>query len=135
MAEERQRINLLNKNDLEITWFNGGPGSGGQKRNKCQMCCRLFHPESGARAQATEERSQQQNLRKAFERLVKTPQMKFWISRKLYELRQKETLEETVARETTDEYLKYEVKDENGRWIEVAGNFFDTESAKQETNI
>ena len=61
--------------------------------------------------------------------------MKFWISRKLYELRQKETLEETVARETTDEYLKYEVKDENGRWIEVAGNFFDTESAKQETNI
>ena len=115
---ERQKITLLRKDDLEISWFSGGPGAGGQHRNKHDNCCRIFHPESGARAQSTSERSQQRNLREAFERLVKTPQMKFWIARRLHEIEQGETVEQEVAREMDPKNLKVEIR-VDGKWVEV----------------
>jgi len=133
MEQEQQKITLLSKKDLEISWFSGGPGSGGQYRNKHDNCCRIYHLESGARAQGTEERSRAQNLRKAFKRLVETPKMKFWLARKLYELSQQETLEETIEKSLVPENLKFEVK-KDGKWIEVGCEYFDTEEARIENH-
>jgi len=131
-TDTRERITILSKKDLQISWFSGGPGAGGQYRNKHDNCCRMYHEESGARSQATEERSRERNLRKAFERLCKTPQMRFWFAKKVYEIRQRETLEQTVEKEIKPENLKYEVKNEEGRWVQVDDSYFETLKAKTE---
>lgn len=47
-----------------------GSGAGGQHRNKTDSCIRLTHP-SGVQVVATEQRSQHQNRRVAWERLRK----------------------------------------------------------------
>lgn len=57
--------------------------------------------------------------------------MKFWISKKLYEIRQHETLEETVERTVIPENLKFEIK-KDGKWTEVDNNYFNSEEAKYE---
>ncbi len=58
--------------------------------------------------------------------------MKFWIARKLYEIEQKETLEESIEKMTKPENLKLEIQDKDGKWTEVDDNYFNTESAKKE---
>lgn len=63
--------------------------------------------------------------------MCKTTQMKFWLAKKLYEVRQEETIEETVAQEMTDRHLKYEVKNATGQWEEVSASYFDSETAKE----
>lgn len=115
MKEEQEKITLLTKKDLVISWFSGGPGSGGQHRNKHDNCCRIFHPESGARAQSTSERSQQSNLHEAFQRLIRTPQMKFWISRRLREIETGKTIEQEVEESMKPENLKIEIL-VDGKW-------------------
>ena len=49
------------------TYRSRGPG--GQRKNKTETAVRLKHPPSGITVTATEQRSQAQNLRLAFERL------------------------------------------------------------------
>ena len=55
--------------EVQITFFRGG-GPGGQHRNKTQTGVRILHPPSGVRVSASERRSQSQNRKLAFERLV-----------------------------------------------------------------
>lgn len=131
MNDERQRVTILTKKDLTITWYSGGPGAGGQYRNKHNNCCRIIHEESGAKSQCTEERSQQQNLRIAFDRLIKTPQMKFWIAKRVAEIRGEETVEQKVARETTPDNFKFEIK-RDGKWVEAGEKHFESEEATAE---
>lgn len=128
---ERERIRICSPKDFEVHYICGS-GPGGQARNKVHSGVQILHPESGARGQATDSRSQADNKRAALERLTRTPQFKFWLSRKLYELEMGEKLEETVERETTDGQLRYEIKDEKGRWVEVPGTYFETPAAKGE---
>ena len=61
----RRRWNL---SDVEITHFKGS-GPGGQNRNKRMTGVRVVHLPTGIRAEATERRSQNQNLEAALERL------------------------------------------------------------------
>jgi hypothetical protein len=79
----------------------------------------MVHEESGAIGRATDSRSQKDNEKKAFERLCAHPKMKVWIGRKVFELQEKMTLEESVARDMDLKNLKFEVRDENGNWKEV----------------
>lgn len=131
MKEERQRITLLRKKDLEFSYYCG-PGHGGQAKNKVASGVMIRHAESGAIAKAHDSRSQEQNKKAAFERLVATPQMKFWLARKLHEVRNQETVEETVERECHPDNLKLEIKDESGKWVAVPWDYFETEAAKAE---
>lgn len=127
---ERERITIVSKKDLDISFFIGS-GHGGQKKQKTSSGVQIIHRESGAIGRASDTRSQDQNKHAAFERMTKHPKFRFWLARKLYEIRQQETLEETIEKETASEFLKFEVKNENGQWTEVAPDYFESEQAKQ----
>lgn len=128
---ERQRINILSKKDLDISYFCGS-GPGGQARNKVASGVQIIHHESGALGRASDSRSQDQNRQSAFNRLMEHPKMKFWLARKLYEIQQQETMEETIIKETAAENLKIEIKDKDGKWTEVSHDYFETQEAKTE---
>lgn len=131
MNEERQRVTILSKKDLEFSYYCG-PGHGGQAKNKVASGVMIRHLESGAMGRAHDSRSQDQNKHEAFKRLVATPQMKFWIAKKLFELKQGETLEQAVENDCHPKNLKFDIKDEHGRWVTVPDEYFQTEIAKHE---
>ena len=129
--EKKEKITILSLKDLKVSYFCG-PGAGGTNRNKTSSGVQMIHEESGAIGRASDSRSQGQNKKAAFERLLKTPQMKFWLAKKVYEVRQGETLEETINNELNNpKNLKYEIKID-GKWTEIPSNYFDTEEAKKE---
>src|SRR5258706_16430277 len=103
--DTRERIHLATAKDFDVSYFCGS-GAGGQARNKVASGVQIIHRESGAIGRSSDSRSQAQNKKSAFKKLVNTAKMKFWISRKLYEIRQQETLDQTIERETTPENLK-----------------------------
>lgn len=129
---EKERITIATRNDFEVSTFCGS-GPGGQARNKVASGVQIRHKESGAIGRASDSRSQFDNRRSAFERLTKTPQFKFWMSQKLYELEKRETMEQTVERETTNDNLRFEVKDDAGKWVEVPASHFDSAVARTES--
>lgn len=65
------------KGDFIVQPFKGS-GKGGQKRNKTMSCCRIIHPKSGAVAECQEERSFEQNKKKAFTRLIESDKFQSW---------------------------------------------------------
>lgn len=65
------------KGDFIVQPFKGS-GKGGQKRNKTMSCCRIIHQASGAISECQEERSFDQNRRKAFKRLIEKPGFIKW---------------------------------------------------------
>lgn len=107
----------VTKNDLEVDWFSG-TGCGGQYRNKHQNCCRLRHKESGAIATGQSQRDRPSNLKEAMENLVKNPTFQAWIKVKTSEVTgEKAEIEAKVEKAMKN--LKFEVKDEDGKWVEV----------------
>lgn len=128
---ERQKITIATRKDFDVSYYCGS-GPGGQARNKSATGVQIIHRETGAIGRAHDSRSQEQNRKHAFERLLKTPQMKFWLAKKKYEVQQQESMEETVARETRDENCRFEIQDEKGRWLEVPASYFETAAAKGE---
>ena len=108
----------LTKDDFTFSWFSG-TGKGGSNRNKHQNCLRLTHEESGATGIGQDERDRLQNQKIAFERLTNSPIFKFWCELKLRELEDGATLEEKVEKDLKPDNLKFEVKNEENKWIEV----------------
>ena len=107
----------VTKNDLEVDWFSG-TGCGGQYRNKHQNCCRIRHKDSGVIATGQSQRDRLSNLKEAMENLVKSPKFKAWVKVKVAEVTgEKADIESKVDRAM--KHLKFEVKDELGRWKEV----------------
>ena len=80
---------------------------------------------------ASDSRSQHDNKKSAFNRLLADPRMKFWLSKKVFEFRQGETLEQTIANDTKPDNLKYEIKNAAGQWEEVSEDYFDGAAAKE----
>jgi hypothetical protein len=52
----------------------------------------------------------------AFERMAHTPRFKLWLSRTLYEIQNRETIEQAVERSMAPENLVIEVK-KDGKWV------------------
>ena len=129
--DNRERITIATKKDFDVSYFCGS-GAGGQARNKVASGVQIIHRETGAIGRASDSRSQADNKKKAFERLMETPKMKFWLARELYAIQQKETLEETVEKEMVDKNLKYEIKNAEGKWEEVDASYFNGPAAKGE---
>lgn len=105
----------VTKKDLKIDWFSGH-GPGGQNRNKCQNCCRITHPASGAVTTGQEHRDQQANLRSAFRRLTEHPKFKWWWHRRVWECLNHETMEQRVDKMMHPKNIRVEVMQDN-QWI------------------
>lgn len=76
---EKQLLFSLSKakGDFVVQPFKGS-GKGGQKRNKTMSCCRIIHPKSGAVSECQEERSYEQNKKRAFRRLIEGEAFQKW---------------------------------------------------------
>ena len=130
LADGKERVTILSLKDLDVSYFCGS-GAGGQARNKVASGVQMRHEESGAIGRASDSRSQHDNKQSAFKRLLADPRMKFWLARRVQEVRMGETLEATIAKETTPENLKYEIKNATGQWEEVTAEYFDGPAAKE----
>lgn len=90
--------------------------NGGQKGNKTASACRVTHAPSGATGESREQRSQLQNRRIAWRRMVESSKFKVWLNRKLAS---GPTPEERVEKDMQPQNLRVEVR-EDGKWIEEA---------------
>lgn len=99
-----------------------GHGKGGQNRNKRDTAVRIAHPPSGAVGEAQDERSQYQNKRLAFERMVRTGKFRMWVNREAWIREGLPTPEQETEKAMAPENLRVEVKDERGRWVPEASS-------------
>jgi len=115
----KEHLFSLTKKDFIVQHFKAS-GPGGQKKNKTSSAVRIIHPESGARGEGKEERSQTANKRNAFKRLVDTKEFKNWHRKKVAEiLYGKAEAEKRLEEMMRPENFKVEVKDpETGNWTE-----------------
>ena len=116
--EDRKPLFSLSKakGDFIVQPFKGS-GKGGQKRNKTMSCCRITHPASGAVAECQDERSYEQNKKRAFERLVKKPEFLNW--HRIESARRMgliANIEEVVERELVNIKIEAVV---DGEWVEI----------------
>jgi protein subunit release factor A len=100
--------------DMEMQTFRAG-GNGGHNQNARDSGVRFIHHPSGARGESREERSQLQNKKRAFRKLVDSSAFKMWIQKKLST---GPTAEERVAADMAPENLKVEHK-VGGKWVRV----------------
>lgn len=102
----------VTKDDCEWQYFRAG-GKGGQHQNKTSSGVRVIHHPSGARGESREERSQLQNRKKAWKRMVDDPKFRLWINRQLYsDIEIERKVEEDMKN------IKVEIR-KDGRWIDV----------------
>jgi protein subunit release factor B len=115
----KRLIHSVTKKDFEVQTFRAG-GKGGQNQNKRDTGVRIIHKDSGAVGESREERSQLQNKKRAFERLLSSWKFKRWHSMKIREIIEGETLEEKVARQMRPENLLIEGwNSETRKWVKL----------------
>ena len=111
MSDNRQLLFSITKKDFRIDTFRSG-GKGGQNQNKRDTGVRIVHTESGAAGESREERSQAQNKKKAFERLVENPKFETWHKLKTAQIlgviKTPEEIEKEVDEWMNEKYLKIE---------------------------
>lgn len=119
MTNKELLFSLSKENgDFVVQPFKGS-GNGGQKRNKTMSACRITHPASGTVSECQEERSFEQNKKKAFERLVEKESFKRWF--RLETMRRTgeyAVMLEEVERQMRSSNIRVECVDESGRWVE-----------------
>jgi protein subunit release factor B len=103
--------------DCRVDTFRSG-GKGGQNQNKRDTGVRIVHESSGAVGESREERSQLQNKKRAFTKMVEHPAFKFWVSQRLKEIETRKTAEQRLQEWMAPENIKVEGKHE-GRWVEI----------------
>ena len=113
---KRKHLLSLTKKDFTFQTFKSG-GKGGQHQNKTDSAVRIIHNETGMQAESRDGKSQHQNKKAAFNKLVKSVKFKLWLNYKSNELINKETLDEKVEKMMKQSNIKVEVK-EDGKWVE-----------------
>lgn len=115
---DRKPLVSVTKDDFELQTFRAG-GKGGQGQNKRSTGVRLIHKASGARGEARDQRSFDQNRKNAFLRLVETSEFKNWLKIETSRALGLEVeVEEYVRRAMNPKNIRTDVKDERGRWVE-----------------
>lgn len=121
---DRKPLVSVTKDDFELQTFRAG-GKGGQGQNKRSTGVRLIHHASGARGEARDERSFDQNRKNAFLRLVESPTFKNWLKIETSRALGNELeVEEYVKRAMAPKNLRTEVK-EDGKWREKCTSCLD----------
>lgn len=113
----REKILSVTLADCNVQTFRAG-GPGGQKQNKTESGVRIIHRASGARGESREQRSQNQNKKIAFRRMVETKTFQAWLKMKLGK---EDHLRAEVERSMYPNKIKVEVR-ENNQWVEVDGS-------------
>jgi len=111
-------------NDCDWQFFCAG-GPGGQHQNKTASACRCTHRDSKAVGECREHREQRRNKIEAFKRMSQTKQFEVWHKMEASRLmiskdeakRRAAAIETAVDHMMRDEFIKVEVKDENGKWV------------------
>lgn len=114
---------LFSVTSSDCDWsYTKGTGNGGQKKNKTSSAVHCLHRESGARGYSEASRSQLDNKRDAFTKMVKTKEFQNWHRRKVWEITgvQKE-IERALEATTQPHNFRLEIKEE-GKWKEVDYN-------------
>ena len=70
-----QKVTLVTKKDLDISYF-AGSGKGGQAKNKVKSGVKITHRPSGAQGQASDSRSLPENKALTFKRMHETVKFK-----------------------------------------------------------
>lgn len=114
MLEKKPWLTVTLKDCRVDTFRSGGPG--GQKQNKTSSGVRIVHEPSGAVGESREQRSQLQNKKAAFRRMVDDPKFRLWIK---MQSGHEAKAQERVRQAMHPKNIRTEVKDESGKWIEV----------------
>ena len=117
MERQRQLLFSVTKNDCEWS-YTKGTGAGGQKRNKTSSAVHCHHRPSGAHGYSEASRSQLDNRRDAFVKMVNTKEFQSW--NKMEAMRRLGVLSDIDARVQRE--MLYNTKIEvriDGRWTEV----------------
>ena len=123
MTNRREHLLAVTKADMDIETFRSG-GPGGQYQNKRDSGVRIRHPPSGAIGEARDRRSQHQNRRAAFERMVATPEFQAWLkeesAKALMTIEDKRRLEADIKRTVDRQMLSKNLRVEcliDGDWV------------------
>lgn len=103
----------VTKKDFRVDTFRAG-GPGGQKQNKTNSGVRLTHLDSGAVGEFRNYRSQPENKKEAFNRLLQTPKWKVWHAMRVWEETNKISIEQQVDKMMEDIQIE---QIENGDWV------------------
>lgn len=115
----REKILTVTIHDCVVQTFRSG-GKGGQNQNKRDTGVRVIHEPSGARGESREERSQLQNKKTAFVKMVDTPQFRFWMYSVTNHLQTQKEIEAQIAEELDDpEVTVTEIRVAKDTWVQV----------------
>ena len=104
----KQLLFSVTKKDLEIQEFCSG-GKGGQNQNRRKTGIRIIHHDSGAVGESRTYRTQGQNKKEAFNRLVNSKKFKLWHKIEVSRLMgNEESIDEKVKKAMRPENLKIE---------------------------
>ncbi len=131
----RKKLFSITASDFRWDYYRGS-GSGGQKKNKTENCCRCTHIASGAVSYSEDGRSKEHNRQLAFKKCAATPVFQAWIKTEIFK---KSDLHQKVEKIVENE-LQYEttvfVKDEKDEWVQsndLSINHYDIKNMKNET--
>ena len=108
---KKELLFSVTKKDLKIDYYSG-TGAGGQKRNKCMLCCRIQHPDSGTLVTCGDHKSKERNTRQAFKQLTEHSKFKKWHKIKTAEMMK--TVEDKIAEKIKiEQAVNEQMKEEN----------------------
>jgi protein subunit release factor B len=116
-TKERQLLFSVTKDDCDWS-YTKGTGAGGQKRNKTSSAVHCHHRPSGAHGYSEASRSQLDNRRDAFTKMVNSREFQTW--NKMEAMRRLGVLSDIDSKVQRE--MLYNTKIEvriNGRWTEV----------------
>lgn len=117
MESDKELVLSVSVKDCVVTTFRGS-GAGGQHRNKTDSAVRIVHEPSGAKGESQEQRSQLQNKRTAFLRMVDTPQFRYWLSAVSNNIKTPKEIEAEVDASMMPKNILTEVK-VGKEWVKV----------------
>ena len=107
-ATPKELLFSLTKKDFVVQTFRAG-GKGGQHQNKTESGVRIIHPASGAVGEGRSERSQAQNKKAAFERLIQSKTFQTWHKREVaLHLIGRAEVDRWVGEQMQEKHLKVE---------------------------
>jgi len=116
MKKDRQLLFSVTKDDCDWS-YTRGTGNGGQKKNKTASAVHCKHRASGAKGYSEATRSQLDNKRDAFVKMVNTETFQKW--HRMETLRRSGMMEQ-IDQKVADELTKIRIEIRiDGKWTEV----------------